>query len=300
MEDSDKGEIYMIVNKINNKMYIGQTKCIISNRKYGAKQRWNVHKYRAINSSNDCNFFYNAIRKYGNENFELSVLIKCKLEELDFYETKYIKEYNTIYPSGYNIETGGKLNKNLNNITKERLSNSKRFKYIKNKEDIDKIKQIMLELSVDKLPKGIIYTHYGNSEGFIVSLENHMKQFTSIKRTLKDNLSLAIEYYNIFNSKNLKLLEKFNEYVDLDTKIKSKNNMIKNQDILNAMKHMNIESLPLYIRYESRSRRFFVKIPNNPNKYFRKNDPIKSLEEALDYLKAQSLKENHILIPQKT
>ena len=66
------------------------------------------------------------------------------------------------------------------------------------------------------------------------------------------------------------------------------------------MKKLNIDTLPLYIRYEKRNERFFVKKPNEPNKYFSKNNPTKSLEEALNYLKTQSLREDHMLIPQNT
>ncbi len=178
MEDINKGEIYIVKNILNNKIYIGQTKCIISGRKYGGKTRWQVHKYRAFKYKNDCNIFYNAIRKYGIENFQMNILIKCNIDELDFYEKKYIKEYNSLYPNGYNIETGGHLNKELNDKTKDLLSEAKRFTQIKNKDDIDNIKKIMIKFNLKNLPRGFMYTNYKNQKGFSVSIEGKNKGFT--------------------------------------------------------------------------------------------------------------------------
>jgi group I intron endonuclease len=298
MEDINKGEIYIIKNIINNKIYIGQTKCVISGRKYGAKTRWQVHKYRASKCSNDCNIFYNAIRKYGEEKFQMNILIKCNIDDLDFYEKKYIKEYNSLYPNGYNIENGGHLNKKLSDKTKDELSELKRFKHIKNKDDINEIKEIMIKFDIKNLPRGFMYTSYNNKKGFLVSIDGKIKGFTSNNRTIEENFELALKYYNIY--KNNENVEEFINKVNLDEKLKCKSKRIKYDEVINAMKNLNINELPLYIRYEKRNERFFVKKPDEPNKYFSKNDPTKSLEEALNYLKTQSLREDHMLIPQNT
>jgi hypothetical protein len=46
---------------------------------------------------------------------------------------------------------------------------------------------------------------------------------------------------------------------------------------------IDINTLPLNIRYETRKSRFFVNI-NNKNKYFEINDPEKSLKQAIEYI----------------
>ena len=55
-----KGYIYKWENKINNKVYIGQTM-----NRYGYRERWSQHRYQAENSIHNNNKFHNAIRKYG-------------------------------------------------------------------------------------------------------------------------------------------------------------------------------------------------------------------------------------------
>ena len=143
-----------------------------------------------------------------------------------------------------------------------------------------------------------MYTNYNNKKGFLISIEGKIKGFTSTNRSLEENFDLALKYYNI--CKNNENIEEFINKVNLDEKLKCKSKKIKYDEVVNSMKKLNIDTLPLYIRYEKRNERFFVKKPNEPNKYFSKNNPTKSLEEALNYLKTQSLREDHMLIPQNT
>lgn len=92
--------IYKITNKINNKVYIGQSVDI--------KQRWNAHKRQSMIPNKEYNkYLYRAFRKYGIENFDFEVLEECAREELDEKERYYILQYNSCNElKGYN-ETGG-------------------------------------------------------------------------------------------------------------------------------------------------------------------------------------------------
>jgi group I intron endonuclease len=93
------GCIYKISNKINGKSYIGQTV-------YDSpKKRWNTHK-NIYKQEKHQEYLYRGMRKYGIENFEFTVICKCKKEELSDLECKYIKEFNT-FGSGYNMTSGG-------------------------------------------------------------------------------------------------------------------------------------------------------------------------------------------------
>lgn len=94
--------IYKITNLINNKVYIGLTTLMLS-------QRWKKHLQDCKNCSRP---LYKAMRKYGLDNFKIEQIDTTddftKLGEL---ERKYIKEYNsTNQEFGYNITAGGESN----------------------------------------------------------------------------------------------------------------------------------------------------------------------------------------------
>lgn len=89
--------IYKITNNINDKCYIGQSRDI--------KKRWVSHKNAPFNPNlKEYNYpLYQAIRKYGLENFSFEVLEECQVESLNEKEDFWIKKYNSIDSSyGYN------------------------------------------------------------------------------------------------------------------------------------------------------------------------------------------------------
>jgi group I intron endonuclease len=93
--------IYLITNLINNKKYVGQT---LQGRE---ERRWQEHSIFCINENKP---LYNALKKYGAENFEFKVIETNISEELiDEREKYYIKYYNTFYLNGqgYNMTEGG-------------------------------------------------------------------------------------------------------------------------------------------------------------------------------------------------
>lgn len=73
----------------------------------------------------DNNYFHNAIRKYGEENFEWSIIEDgiTHINKLNWYEESCIAYYNTLAPNGYNLHTGG-LNHICSEETKQKLSKS--------------------------------------------------------------------------------------------------------------------------------------------------------------------------------
>ena len=82
--------IYKAVNKVNGKIYIGQTSS-------------NNPNYLGSGS-----YITRAIEKYGKENFEKEVMAWCYTKEhLDFLEKFYIKLFDSKAPNGYNLADGG-------------------------------------------------------------------------------------------------------------------------------------------------------------------------------------------------
>jgi len=106
------GWIYVYINLINGKKYIGQTIQKIN-------KRINAHK-----NSRDNLLLHNAINKYGINNFGVFAH-QYPEEELDYNETFLIKELNAKKPNGYNLEDGGNKNKHLHQDTKDKMSKPK-------------------------------------------------------------------------------------------------------------------------------------------------------------------------------
>ena len=100
------GCIYYHKNKINGHMYIGQS---IYNSTYVKYGRWGVHGQGYRTNS----YFWNAIKKYGWENFEHGFFEdNIDNELLNEKEKYYIALYHTYrqdpeYKSGYNLTPGG-------------------------------------------------------------------------------------------------------------------------------------------------------------------------------------------------
>ena len=114
--------VYVHINKINGKKYVGQT--IYGDR---PKQRWsNGNGYKGST------YFYNAIQKYGWDNFDHEIVASnLTKEEADNFERLLIKELDTTNPNkGYNLESGWHKNKVLSVDTKQKLSETRKGLYV--------------------------------------------------------------------------------------------------------------------------------------------------------------------------
>jgi len=115
--------IYKAINKINNKIYIGQTTKKLQLRAE-EHRRESIYSYK--NLKRKMTFFHFAILEYGFENFIFTQIEECKKEELDEKEKYWIKYYKSDNPNyGYNMTEGGQdifnnnyKKKNLNKILK--------------------------------------------------------------------------------------------------------------------------------------------------------------------------------------
>lgn len=85
--------IYKITNLINNKIYIGQTNNFERRKREHSKQMY----------GNCSKVLYNAIEKYGWENFSME-MIEDYCENYNEKENYWIKKFNSYVPNGYNID----------------------------------------------------------------------------------------------------------------------------------------------------------------------------------------------------
>ncbi len=93
--------VYKITNKKNGKSYIGKTE-------YSLEHRWNRHLSSARNGSKFR--FHSAIRKYGEDCWDLSVIETYQTEDETFInekETHFIKLFESDTKKGYNATSGG-------------------------------------------------------------------------------------------------------------------------------------------------------------------------------------------------
>lgn len=115
----------------SGKIYIGQTN-------QGLKKRYyNGQGYK------HCSYFYNAICKYGIDNFYKEILKEnLSLEEANYWEAYYINFFNsTDKKKGYNISSGGN-NRTMSQEAKEKLSKKmKENNPMKNKDIAKKVSE---------------------------------------------------------------------------------------------------------------------------------------------------------------
>lgn len=180
--------IYQIRNKINNKLYIGQTNDIA--------KRWGCH--RSLNSPKLT--ITKAMKKYGVENFEFTVLYRnVPLDEIDELEINTIEEKGSLVPNGYNVAIGGRVNRGVRkygadnsnaHLTKEEAQ------YIL--DNRDKPMYVLYEQFSDKITYNQFKKVYRNEVYTNLSTEVKMYPFNA-------------EFTNQFSDKGLE----YNEVIDI-------------------------------------------------------------------------------------
>jgi group I intron endonuclease len=110
-EDYNQGEIYIARCSTTGMSYVGQAKKYMGEnmQKWGTSARWTRHVLESQKANlREYNYEINkAIREHGVHNFEVTKLCDCLLVELDIMEQRYIRDYNTLHPNGYNMTHGG-------------------------------------------------------------------------------------------------------------------------------------------------------------------------------------------------
>lgn len=94
--------IYAIINQLNGKAYIGQTRNKIA--------RWSKHRKTLERGEHHNSYLQNAYNKYGKENFQYTILEQFEEisdEALGLKESEYIEKYDSL-KNGYNIDDGRK------------------------------------------------------------------------------------------------------------------------------------------------------------------------------------------------
>ena len=111
--------IYKITNQINSKVYVGQTN--------NMSLRWSGHKSDAMSNINRP--LYNAMRKYGTENFTIEIIEEVIEDLVDEKEIYWINQLNCLDRDyGYNLDSGGNKNKHASLETRQKQSDMRKGK----------------------------------------------------------------------------------------------------------------------------------------------------------------------------
>jgi group I intron endonuclease len=120
MKNKNRG-IYIIVNQVNGKLYIGQSRNI--------KLRWENHltllrnnRHGITKTNKKTDHLQSSFNKHGEDAFIWKILENCKEEKLKEREIYYIYHYQSFNPlCGYNKTLGGEGHK-ISDEIKEKLS----------------------------------------------------------------------------------------------------------------------------------------------------------------------------------
>ena len=205
-------EIYKITNLTTSKIYIGQAVSHILNHKryrpYGYEGRFRCHISEAFSSKkNQSHYLNNSIRKHGIDDFVVELIECCDIGRADEREIHYIKEYNSLYPNGYNLKNGGVVFTHSDE-SKKRVSNGV-VQFFKDKK-MERFKDI--QYIDDDIEKYIKPLKKNNQQyGWYVYIDRKKADFGGVHISLDESKKNAIEFIKLLK-KNLvsdvtKLLE---------------------------------------------------------------------------------------------
>lgn len=186
--------IYKIQNKINNKIYYGQS--------INIEERWKQHirdKERRQGK------LYNAFNKYGIDNFDFKIVEEIKEEDqslLTERETYYILKDNTI-EEGYNIALPinpiGLLNRKLSG---EEVEDIRKRKF--NKESIEDV----YEIYKDKITYGGFMSIWSGRRYSEIAMDNYteanLKELRSFHKTGEKNGRAILSEQDVRNIRKRK------------------------------------------------------------------------------------------------
>lgn len=237
-ETKDTGVIYKIDNIMNGKSYIGRSYSYHGENdnlyRHGAKGRFKTHWYfKSIYNAkhfNDCPFFYEALRESDIHDWFVYVLKVCPKNELQKWETIFIRKYNTSDPNiGYNIFVGNNKPEDIEHLKKyqnnKALSNTNRAENSKMKRT-EKNKNLPTYISYYPITKDNVLIREGYMVRIKVNGKNYKKIFTSMDDTMETKLNKAKEYLeSVKKNDNNSILNKgaqrkVNKSKDLPTNIR--------------------------------------------------------------------------------
>lgn len=182
------GYIYKLTSP-KGKVYIGQTVQNVSTR-------WSDHIRDALGDDH-CVALNRAIRKYSPEEFQVEILLTATEVFLDYLETEYIAQYNSLAPCGYNLQLGGANGRHCEQ-TKEKIRNS-----LKDRPVSQETRMLLSATTNPELPMYVLHVKK-NSQIVGYRVCNHPKgperRFLSAAQSMSEKLQRAMEYLTFLDT----------------------------------------------------------------------------------------------------
>jgi len=207
--------VYKITNKINKKIYIGKSKLSVD-------KRWKRHIQNALYYKRK-GYFYTAIRKYGQDNFNLEILEEIIIEsELNNREKYWIKYYQSNNKNiGYNMTEGGdggchgeehkaklrlyRLGTKLTDEHKRKISEANKGKEV-TKETRDKLSKALTGKEVSKETRKKLSAFHKNKPGFFKG--RYHSEETKLKLSVVRQGKTYEELFGVKKAKEMKEVQK--------------------------------------------------------------------------------------------
>ena len=230
--------IYCIKNRINNKLYIGQSNNIGLRILY--------HYY----NSDDGLYFHNALKKYGIDNFDIYLLESFEFlnkKEQDKSEMYFITKFKSNDPDlGYNLTKGGHGNFGacLSEETKIKISESHNVPYIAYNFITKEYIEGNSKKEITEKIKNLGYTEI--SQAKVKDAANGSAKYTldfliaHDLETLNDKISkfkipIRKEIY-LYNYKTKSKILKFKNYIEAEKYIRSEGFDLSSEHVCTAIK----------------------------------------------------------------
>ena len=193
------GLIYKITNKINNCIYIGKT--IRSLEVRIAEHKRDSLKYNGQNIA-----LYNAVQKYGWDNFTIEVVEdNIPQEKIDEKEQYYIDKYNS-YTEGYNCTLGGDGGR-----TSSKLSSTEVMEIIsilQDENNLDDFGDIGQKYNIDRS----VISNINNGKTRVMDNLNYpLRKYNTTGLTISREKYAKI-VYDLINNSSLNLQDIANKY----------------------------------------------------------------------------------------
>ena len=188
-----QGIIYMITNRINGRIYIGQTKTFKKIKGYikewTAEDRFEQHK-KFSSMPSKCNSspkLYEDMRKQGIENFKVETVCVCTLDKTGYYENYYISKFNCKEENvGYNIASGCNVDHSITHAKRKVvMTDERRANLSKTNNKHPNITELK-----DKDTNTVI----GYRVRIVVDSVSTEKRFSSQKFTVEENFKKAQDF----------------------------------------------------------------------------------------------------------
>jgi len=177
----EMGMIYMIINKRNEKIYIGRTVAFRNHRnrqhEFGPESRLKEHFSRARNGI--IGKFYDAIREFGEDQFKCEIVEECHVDELSVREKHYIAHFDSMN-NGYNATSGGEPGR-------ERVQISDRP--LQRKDTTDGNHQKYISDNADRIHHVDIRYHNSTAQGEYIGIHIMMTKYDVVGTQLAVPLS---------------------------------------------------------------------------------------------------------------